>query len=135
MGCDMATCVGVEPGRGRGEDMKRFGQIAAVLKQISAFCTKRWYALVAPTEVRDEKNIANYIKLVDAAEKNYRDSVDWQIKKYKEIGCSQKDIRDKVLPMIKGEQANIAILWNMSRERLLKPPDNTAEKPTEAATA
>ncbi len=113
--------------------MKRFRQTVAVFKRMAAFFTKRWYALVAPTETRDEKKIANYIKLVDATEKNYREGINWRIKTYQELGCSKKVIRAKVLPMIETERSNATILASILPQGLLSPPEENTKKAEQRA--
>ena len=108
--------------------MKKITAIVTISKEIATFFTKRWYALVAPNETRDEKKIDNFIKLFDAIDKHNRDNINWQLIKYREMGFSKKHIREKILPVIEAGQDNMSIIKHISPENLLRPPNKTDEK-------
>lgn len=74
-------------------------------KSIIHWLSARWVAIIAPNEVRIDKaiqNVGQVLTISVRAQKERERRVTWAIRRFKELGLSNAEIRAKALRMIEG---------------------------------
>ena len=82
----------------------------------------RWELLLWPREVKTKRQLDNVDKVVDVAvkaAKAQQDMVKWKIECYRELGLSNEEIKEKLMPDIEKETDPLSVIAKLAKDGVI----------------
>lgn len=102
---------------------------------------ERWEAIVAPKEVKAKKQIEVVDKAIDVGlkvKKGQQEEIEWLLEMYRELGLTEEEIREKLLPDIESKKDPLSVVRELAREgavRMISEVGEGGDSASEASAA
>ena len=106
--------------------------ILKVSKRVWEWLAKRWDTIVAPNEIKIEKRVDAFGKLVQMADnvsRSTQNDIKWKTSLYQDIGLTNKEIKERILNDIEKGTDPLSILKSLAdRKSIIDVKDDSDDK-------